>query len=73
MYDRWLENESVSLFPEPPGIEPEFSSLSNRNHAAPKAWTDAYLAAFASASDLTLISFDQGFRGKTKSLVLLSD
>lgn len=71
-YDRWLENESVSLLPEPARIDPEFRSLSNQNHPAPKAWTDAYLPAFASAADLTLVSFDQGFRGKVKNLQLPS-
>lgn len=71
-YDRWLENESVSLLPEPARIDPQFRSLSNQNHPAPKAWTDAYLSAFASAADLTLVSFDQGFRGKVKNLQLLS-
>jgi hypothetical protein len=71
-YDRWFENERVCLLAEPPAIEPEFRSLSSHNRAAPKAWTDAYLAAFASGADLTLVSFDQGFRGRVKHLRLLS-
>jgi uncharacterized protein len=28
----------------------------------PRLWTDAYLAAYAQASGLTLVTFDQGFR-----------
>jgi len=71
-YDRVLENDSVSFLPEPAGIDDEFRSLSSNNHSAPKEWTDAYLAAFASASGVTLVSFDQGFRGKVRNLLLLS-
>ena len=71
-YDRWLDNDRVMLLAEPDGIEAEFRSLSSRSRPAPKDWADAYLAAFASASDLTLVSFDQGFRGKVKNLQLLS-
>ena len=71
-YDQVLENESVSFLAEPDEMDDEFRSLSSHNHSAPKAWTDAYLAAFASASDLTLVSFDQGFRGKVPNLLLLA-
>ena len=71
-YDRWLENDRVEFLDEPSGLEPTFRALSNRAHPAPKDWADAYLAAFASAADLTLVSFDQGFRGKVKHLELLS-
>ena len=41
-------------------------------HASPKAWADAYLAAFADAAQLTLVTFDRGFRGKVGSLILLA-
>ena len=71
-YDRWLENDRVEFLDEPTGIESTFRSLANRPHPAPRDWADAYLAAFASTADLTLVSFDQGFRGKLKNLQLLS-
>jgi predicted nucleic acid-binding protein len=39
--------------------------------ASPKAWADAYLAAFAEASCLTLVTFDRALAGKVKGAVLL--
>jgi uncharacterized protein len=71
-YDRWLENDRVSFVAEPPEVEAHFRSLSNQNRPAPKDWADAYLAAFAYAADLTLVSFDQTFRSKLKNVQLLS-
>ena len=37
----------------------------------PQAWADSFLAAFATAGQLTLVTFDRGLRGKAKSVVLL--
>jgi len=71
-YDRWLENDQVTFLQEPAEIESQWRSLLNRNRPAPKDWADSYLAAFASAADLTLITFDQAFRGRVKNLQLLS-
>jgi predicted nucleic acid-binding protein len=39
--------------------------------SAPKDWADSYLAAFAVAAQLTLVTFDQSFSNRAKSLVLL--
>lgn len=71
-YDRWLNNDRVSFVGEPPDVEAHFRSLSNHNWPAPKDWADAYLAAFAYAADLTLVSFDKSFRSKLKNVQLLS-
>ena len=51
-----------------------FASAGSRSgrQAAPKAWADAYLAAFADASELTRVTFDLAFRGKVKPLILLA-
>ena len=70
-YDRWLENDRISFVGEPAGIESQFRALSRHNRPAPKDWADAYLAAFASAEGLTLVTFDQAFRGRTQNLQLL--
>ena len=71
-YDRWLENDRVSFLAEPQQVEDHFRALSNQNRVAPKDWADAYLAAFAYAADLTLVTFDQSFRSKLKNVQLLS-
>ncbi len=70
-YDQWLEDERVSFLPEPPGLELAFRALSRRHRPAPKDWADSYLAAFASASNLTLVTFDGDFRGKANEVNIL--
>ena len=69
-YDQWLEDR-VSFLDEPPGIELAFRSLSRFRHPAPKDWADSYLVAFAAASGLTLVSFDQALRARTGAAVIL--
>jgi uncharacterized protein len=71
-YDELLDDDRISFLGEPTNIERQFRLLSSRSHSAPKGWTDDYLAAFASSANLTLVSFDRGFRHKVKNLQLLS-
>lgn len=73
IYDQWLKNDHVTLLEEPSGLERRFRSLTRSRQASPKAWADAYLAAFADASQLTLVTFDRAFRGKGTSLILLEE
>jgi toxin-antitoxin system PIN domain toxin len=70
-YDRWLEDERVEMLDEPEGIEAHFRALTRSARASPKDWADSYLAAFAQASRLTVVTFDQAFQGKVKDLHLL--
>ena len=37
----------------------------------PKDWGDSYLAAFASAAQLTVVTFDRTFSNKVRSSILL--
>jgi toxin-antitoxin system PIN domain toxin len=73
VYDRFLADDRIDFVDEPPGLERRFRALTRRREASPKTWADAYLAAFAEASQLTLVTFDAGFRGKVKPLILLAD
>jgi len=70
-YDRWLEDDRVALLIEPTDLETRFRLLTRLRHAAPKDWADSYLAAFAAASDLTLITFDSALKAKAGRSVLL--
>jgi uncharacterized protein len=70
-YDRWLEDERVEFLDEPSGLETHFRALTRSPLASPKDWADSYLAAFAQASRLTVVTFDQGFQNKAKDLLLL--
>ena len=46
---------------EPPGLFGVWRSLAGVNSASPKVWMDAYLAAFAIAAGLRLVSLDKDF------------
>jgi len=70
-YDRWLADGRVVFLEEPPSLDTAFRSLSGQRHPNPKTWSDCYLAAFASVSDLRLVTFDRGFQGKIKQLMIL--
>ena len=73
VYDRWIEDDRVGFLEEPPGIERRFRALTRLKSASPKTWADAYLAAFADTSQLTIVTFDRAFRGKAKPLILLEE
>lgn len=70
-YDRWQQDERIGFLDEPPEIEAAFRALTQPGQAAPKDWADSYLAAFAVAAQLTLVTFDQALSGKARQLVLL--
>jgi predicted nucleic acid-binding protein len=63
-YERWLEDERIELLDEPGGLETHFRALTRSRQASPKDWADSYLAAFAVASRLTVVTFDQAFEDK---------
>lgn len=71
IYDSWLEDDRVEFLEEPAGLDTHFRSLTQSAQASPKDWADSYLAAFAHVSRLTVVTFDRGFQGKAKDLVLL--
>lgn len=70
-YDRWMEDVRISFLAEPPQLEEHFRALSRIPRPAPKNWADSYLAAFAKASDLSLVTFDRALgRQATQALLL---
>jgi len=70
-YDRWLEDERVAFLEEPAGLDIPFRAMTRSRQSATKDWADSYLAAFAVASQLTLVTFDRAFQSKSKQIVLL--
>ena len=70
-YDRRLQDPRVELVDEPAEIEARFRALTRLRQPATKDWADSYLAAFATAGQLTLVTFDRGLRTKTRSVILL--
>jgi toxin-antitoxin system PIN domain toxin len=74
-YDQLASDARVSFFPEtePERVEAALRALTATSRFAHQQWPDAYLAAFAKASDLTMVTFDKAL-GKLagKECVLLA-
>jgi toxin-antitoxin system PIN domain toxin len=52
----------VSTLDEAPGTLAQWRQLAARDTASPKVWMDAYLAAFAMAGGLRLVTLDRDFK-----------
>ncbi len=61
MYDALLRDPRVSFADEPIGVEVRWRFYTQGEVFTPSAWNDAFLAAFAQASDCEVITFDKGF------------
>ena len=61
VYDGFLADERVRMFPEMPAADDRFRAFSSAPQPSPRLWVDAYLAAHAAANDAVLVTFDQGF------------
>jgi toxin-antitoxin system PIN domain toxin len=70
-YDQWLEDDRIELLDEPSGLETEFRAITRPGNISPKDWADSYLAAFARASRLNLVTFDRVLQAKSGDAVLL--
>jgi toxin-antitoxin system PIN domain toxin len=62
IYDALMSDERFSFYGEPLGLEQPFRRYTASGRVSPKLWQDAYLAAFARAAKLQLITFDGGFQ-----------
>ena len=71
VYDAFLKTAKAQMLEEPRGIEPVFRKQTSRNEVSTKQWADGYLAAFALAAGILLVTFDRALTGKVKGAVLL--
>lgn len=71
IYDNLLHDGRVLLVDEPAAIEAEFRLLTQSAHPSPKQWADAYIAAFAKAADMKLITLDRALKNRVKDALLL--
>ena len=71
IYRTWHEEAGARFMNEPAGIDTLLGASANSPLSSPKSWNDAYLAAFAEAAGLTLVTFDRALAGKAKGAVLL--
>ncbi|MFW5695751.1 MAG: TA system VapC family ribonuclease toxin [Alkalispirochaeta sp.] len=61
VYDTMMEDDRFSFWSEPLGLEHLWRRLTNVQSYSPKVWMDRYLAAFAIADSLTLVTLDGAF------------
>ena len=73
-YHTWYQDERIEFHREPEQAEFNhlFQTFSTGPRRATKVWADAYLAAFAQAAGLTLVTFDQAFRAASIPVWVLS-
>ena len=71
VYDDWLQDGRAEFVEEPPAVERVFRTLTQSGQAAPKDWADSYVSAFAQASGLKLVTFDQVLQRRTANALLL--
>jgi uncharacterized protein len=62
VHDEMLSDSRFVFVEEPEGLDQIWRALSSQSIIAPHLWTDAYLAAFAAAARMQLVTFDRGFR-----------
>ena len=72
IYDQWISTGQVAWAEEPRDLEAGLRAFTARATSSPKTWMDAYLAAFAEAGGLTLVTFDRALAGRVKGAMLLS-
>jgi hypothetical protein len=71
-FDGLVADPGNRMMDEPVGLDPLFRVRTSSNETATKQWADGYLAAFAEAAVLTLVTFDRALAGRVKGAVLLA-
>jgi toxin-antitoxin system PIN domain toxin len=61
IYEGIIANPAVEFRDEPEGIAKFWPAYGKLGTASPKVWMDAYLAAFAIAGGLTIVTLDRDF------------
>ena len=60
-YDRFQSDVRVSYADEPANLEIHWRGWTQHQSFSPHVWNDAYLAAFARAGSLEVVTFDKAF------------
>ena len=72
IYDRLTADPRISFAAEPYQTEAFFREFSARNEASSKLFADQYLAAFAIAGGMTLVTFDKALAARVPTSILLT-
>ncbi len=70
-YDRWIEKGGGLFLEEPIGLDSEFRAFADQTTPAPREWADSYLAAFAAAASLDLVTFDRALSLRARRATFL--
>lgn len=70
--DRLRADDRVQWAGEPAQLEQAWRAISARDDNSHKLWTDDYLAAFAQAAGLALVTLDTGFERRYRSITVTS-
>ncbi len=62
IYQDLFSRPQIGFLGEENGVEDQWRRYGVRTTASPKLWMDAYLAAFAVAADLVLVTTDKAFK-----------
>jgi uncharacterized protein len=60
-YEQLRLDHRVVFLDEPPSLEPVWRRFTRSSKAESGTWTDAYLAGFAIAAQVSFVTFDRGF------------
>ena len=67
LMDHLLADPRIDVLPEPDNLVPLWMALSKRDDRNHALWTDDYLAAFAVAAELEVVTLDRPFRARYPS------
>ena len=70
-YDSWHKDSRIEFAEEPSEFDSHFRALTRLRQSAARDWADSYLAAFAAAGQLTLVTFDRALGARVRSVALL--
>ena len=73
VYDALLQDVRISFANEPANVELAvlFRKLSTTSEISPQRWADAYLTAFAQASEFELVTFDRALANLSRPSAIL--
>jgi len=71
-YDTWVQGRACVYREEPFGLEIELRAFASRTTPSQKEWGDSYLAAFAAAASLELVTFDKALSVRAYRATLLN-
>lgn len=70
-FDALVADPGNQMVEEPFGIDALFRKETSSDEKSTKQWADGYLAAFAAAAGMRLVTFDQALAAKADGAILL--